>query len=107
MFGLAQKDSNVTNATIAGTLNVSHAAIEDANVGTLAATSITVAGQPVYPSVGVRTVFTLPQANNNIGRRMAVSDASVVAAGNFGAIVVGGGANFAPVYSDGNVWRIG
>lgn len=39
--------------------------------------------------------------------RAFVSDSSVVAAGNFGNVVAGGGANFAPVYATGIDWRIG
>lgn len=119
MFGLTQKDSSATNATITGTLNVSNAAMELANIGNLAAAniivdgplvaaSILVQGQSVYPSVGSFLVTLLPPANQNTGRRMAVSDSTVAAAGaNFGSIVVGGGTNFVPVYSNGDVWRIG
>lgn len=36
-----------------------------------------------------------------------VSDSSVVAAGNFGNVVAGSGANIVPVFSDGTNWRIG
>jgi hypothetical protein len=36
-----------------------------------------------------------------------VTDSTVAAAGNFGAVVTGGGANTVPVYSDGTNWRIG
>lgn len=39
--------------------------------------------------------------------RAFVNDSSVVAAGNFGAVVAGGGGNFVPVYADGVNWRIG
>lgn len=119
MFGLTQKDSSATNATITGTLNVSNAAIESANIGTLAATgidvtgpiavsSITVQGVPVYPSIGSQIATSLPPANQNAGRRLAVSDSTLVAvAANFGSVVSGGGNNFVPVYSDGSNWRIG
>jgi hypothetical protein len=41
------------------------------------------------------------------GARAFVTDANLIASGNFGAIVGSGGANKAPVYSDGTDWRIG
>lgn len=53
----------------------------------------------------VLTVGTLGSAT--AGGKALVSDSSVVAAGNFGAIVVGGGTNTVPVYADGTNWRIG
>lgn len=54
------------------------------------------------------TVATLPTAASaGAGARSTVSDGSVVAAGNFGAIVAGAGANMVPVYSDATNWRIG
>ena len=53
----------------------------------------------------IETVGTLgaPTA----GLRAFVSDSNVAAAGNFGAIVATGGANFVPVYADGANWLIG
>lgn len=54
------------------------------------------------------TVATLPSAVTALaGARSFVTDSSVVAAGNFGVTVVGGGVNSVPVYSDGTNWRIG
>lgn len=41
------------------------------------------------------------------GIRTFISDANLVAFGNFGATVSGGGANTVPVYSDGTNWCIG
>ena len=55
----------------------------------------------------VTTVASLPSAASNQGLRAMVTDSTVVAAGNFGAVVVGTGADAVPVYSDGAVWRIG
>ncbi len=54
----------------------------------------TVAGLPALPADGTRAFVT---------------DSSVVAAGNFGAIVAGSGSSHAPVYYDGgsSQWRIG
>lgn len=42
-----------------------------------------------------------------VGARGFITDSTVVAAGNFGAIITGGGANFVPAYFDGTNWRIG
>lgn len=53
----------------------------------------------------VLTVATL-SASPTIGQRGFVGDSAVVAAGNFGEVVVGGGVNAVPVYYDGQ-WRIG
>jgi hypothetical protein len=52
-------------------------------------------------------VSVLPLAANFLGTRTMVKDATVVAAGNFGNVVVGGGTHTVPVYSDGTNWRIG
>lgn len=41
------------------------------------------------------------------GKTAFVGNSSVVASGNFGAIVAGGGANVVPVWADGTYWRIG
>jgi len=55
-----------------------------------------------------KTVATLTSAATvGSGARAFVSDSSVAASGNFGAIVAGGGSNIVPVYSDGTNWRIG
>lgn len=63
----------------------------------------------IVPNCAIRrkvyTVATLP--GTNAGGDCMVSDSSVVAAGNFGAVVVGGGTNTVPVYADGASWRIG
>lgn len=58
-----------------------------------------------FPAVAVGRLPVA--AAGNAGYRCFVSDATVVASGNFGAVVAGGGGNFVPVYSDGTNWRIG
>ena len=50
------------------------------------------------------TVATLP--TGVIGRRTYVTDSTVVASGNFGATVIGGGANTVPLFYDGTNWII-
>lgn len=55
----------------------------------------------------VYTVATLPAASLAAGQRACVSDASTTVVLGLGLVVVGGGANFTPVYSDGTNWRIG
>jgi hypothetical protein len=52
-------------------------------------------------------VSALPAVGPFVGTRTFVNNSTVVASGNFGAIVAGGGANTVPVYSDGTNWRIG
>lgn len=60
------------------------------------------------PVTGVYTTATLPAAATiGAGGRASASDSTVAAAGNFGAVYAGGGANFVPLYSDGTAWRIG
>ena len=50
----------------------------------------------------------LPSATTTgAGSRAFITDGNLVAAGNFGALVTGSGANNVPVYSDGTNWRIG
>lgn len=41
------------------------------------------------------------------GKRAMISDSTVAASGNFGAIAVGGGNNTVPVFSNGTNWLIG
>jgi hypothetical protein len=57
---------------------------------------------------------TLAQANSalslyadDVGARATITDATVTASGNFGAVITGGGANIVPAYHDGTNWRIG
>lgn len=52
------------------------------------------------------TVATLP-APAGLRMRAFVSDATVTASGNFGALPTGGGTNTVPVFFDGSNWRIG
>lgn len=60
-----------------------------------------------FHTVGTSTVAGLPAAASAARASVFVSDSSVTASGNFGAVVAGGGANVVPVYSDGTNWRIG
>jgi hypothetical protein len=61
-----------------------------------------------YARTHALTVGTLSAAATaGAGSRAFVTDSNVVAAGNFGNVVAGGGANGVPVYSDGTNWRIG
>lgn len=61
-----------------------------------------------YVQSGLVAVASLPAAAAALkGARHMVSDSSVAAAANFGAVVAGSGANIVPVYCDGTNWRIG
>lgn len=64
------------------------------SASTVKTTSVTVSGLPAAATAGA-------------GARTFVSDSTVAASGNFGAVVAGGGANAVPVFSDGTNWRIG
>lgn len=56
-------------------------------------------------TVGVSTVAGLPDANEaGQGARRTVTDASAT---TFASVVIGGGSNVVPVFSDGSQWRIG
>jgi hypothetical protein len=53
-------------------------------------------------------VADLPAASAIMkGVRMVVTDSTVAASGNFGAIVAGASSNTVPVFCDGTNWRIG
>ncbi|WP_290906243.1 hypothetical protein [Aquabacterium sp.] len=56
---------------------------------------------------GVTVAALLAAATAGAGARAFVTDATLAAAGNFGAAVVGGGANKVPVWCDGAAWFIG
>jgi hypothetical protein len=58
-----------------------------------------------FPGVLTTVVGSLPTPAGLT--RAFVTDSTVAAAGNFGAIVAGGGANTVPTYFDGLNWRIG
>jgi hypothetical protein len=61
-----------------------------------------------YVKTTAMAVASLPSAATaGVGARSFVTDSTVAASGNFGAIVAGTGANPVPVYSDGTNWRIG
>ena len=81
------------------------------NGSTADESSLITAGCTVlYPlttlSLPVFTVATLPAATP-AGQASFVSDSNATLAAAPGAVVVGGGTNFTPVYSDGTNWRIG
>ena len=68
--------------------------------------------QKLSVSGPVKTVATTiallgSAATAGVGARAFATDGNLVAAGNFGAVVGGSGANAVPVYSDGTDWRIG
>jgi hypothetical protein len=53
------------------------------------------------------TVGALPSFTGNAGMRSFVTDANLIAVGNFGATVGAGGSNNVPVFCDGSAWLIG
>jgi hypothetical protein len=73
--------------------------------GTVSCANVLTSSYHRTTPVTVSTLTAAATAGN--GARHAVTDSTVAASGNFGAIVAGGGANNVPVYSDGTNWRIG
>ena len=76
------------------------------SAGTVTAGGAVVA--TTYSKTTAKTVATLDAAATaGAGARSFVTDATVSMAAGIGTIVVGGGANAVPVYSDGTNWLIG
>jgi hypothetical protein len=67
--------------------------------------TLLVNGAPVATSVTNPVTFANLAAVS--GARAFVNDANIIAAGNFGVTISGGGSNVAPVWSDGVNWYIG
>lgn len=70
-------------------------------------TSNVVASNNVSAKTLITTPITLSSLTAVAGSRSFISDANLVATGNWGAIVGGGGSNTVPVWSDGTNWYIG
>jgi len=79
--------------------------------GSLATGNTTITGALTTSSYSKTTATVVGSlvaaATAGAGARSFVTDSTVAASGNFGAIVAGTGANSVPVYSDGTNWRIG
>ena len=60
--------------------------------------------QGFIKTLAINTANLAPAVSSGAGAREFVTDANNTV---FGNLVVGGGANAVPVYSDGTVWRIG
>lgn len=112
-IGTGATTSGTTKAVNVGIAGVS-GSITNVNIGSAVAGALgtTTISSPVTVMGGTikqksYTVATLPAAATaGAGSEAYVTDGSVAHAGNSGTIVAGGGANFAPVYSDGTNWRI-
>jgi len=83
---------------------------------TLAGNLISSGASPAPSISGFSSISTLVSLNTPVayssltaiaGLRAFINDANLVAAGNFGQQVSGGGANSTPVWSDGTNWYIG
>lgn len=57
--------------------------------------------------LGTTTVASLPAVASSQGYTALVTDSTLAASGNFGAIVAGGGTNVVKVWCDGTHWLIG
>jgi len=91
------------NFELLGGINYNGSIGGDTGPGTINAIGYYVNGVPVAGAVVL--VGSLPTAV--AGARAFVSDSTVIGLGNFGEIVVGGGVNAVPVWSDGTNWYIG
>ena len=109
IMSMTNSDSGAFNANKylridpVGTLEI----VDSADTATIL--SLSDSGVLTAPVVmtGVTTVAALPSVAGMTGARSFVTDATLAASGNFGAVVVGGGGNAVPVYCDGIDWRIG
>lgn len=70
-----------------------------------AAANVAIVGSGTATAVNTYVVASLPAAGS--GKIAAVTDADTTLILGLDSIVVGGGANYVPVYSDGINWRIG
>lgn len=91
------------NFELTGGLDANGVAGGDMGDGTVNAVAYYANGVPVAGAVTI--VSSLPSVA--VGARAFVSDSTVVATGHFGSVVVGGGVNAVPVWSDGSDWYIG
>lgn len=108
-IGTGATTSGTTKTVSVGTAGVS-GSITNVNIGSAVAGALgtTTINSPVIKQTAL-TVATLPSAvTSGVGARSAVSDSTLAYLGaNIGTAVVGGGANWSPVWSDGLVWKIG
>ena len=74
--------------------------------GNLSVPSLSVSGN-IKTGVTVTTPVALSSLTAAAGARAFVNNANLVAAGNFGAQISGGGSNTVPVWSDGTNWYVG
>jgi len=108
-IGTGGAAGSTTNVNIGSTLSNTFVTI-NANTVTYtgAVSGITTLTTSSYAKTNATVVASLvAAATAGAGARSFVTDSTVAASGNFGAIVAGTGANPVPVYSDGTNWRIG
>lgn len=103
--------SNIANAiTVSANLVAGNNIILTNANGAIVIDSLSVNGgsNGIIPGAITLLYSALPSATTTgAGSRAFITDSNLVAAGNFGALVSGSGANNVPVYSDGTNWRIG
>jgi hypothetical protein len=103
--------SQLTNLPAGNYANANVADYLPTYTGNLTAGNINVLDNLAANSVNVTHFVTAPVALNTLtavaGARAFVNDSELVADGNFGAQIAGGGADTVPVWSDGTNWYIG
>jgi hypothetical protein len=94
------------NSTLSNSLN-SVVYFQTANVDSLVSSGNITGGNISTGSRVVTTPVAFSALTAVTGARAFVNDGNLVAVGNFGAQVSGGGANTVPVWSNGTNWYIG
>lgn len=79
----------------------------DVNGNTAIGGNTSVTGNLTVTKMMVSVTNTLGNLTATAGARAFVSDANLVALGNFGAQIGGGGSNLVPAWSDGTNWYVG
>jgi len=112
-FGRVPKDCSFTSSSVGHSV-AELSSIDSLGVGAprVGIGAVNVSDNYYINGVGVyftQTVYVtnLPAAAANVAVQYFVTDSTVAASGNFGAIVAGGSTNVVPVFSDGTNWLIG
>lgn len=103
LTGLLQINAS-PNTTQISNLGVSVSADKITLSGALVADRVRILPSTLAAANSAITVFAVGE---RVGVHATITDATVTAAGNFGATITGGGANLVPAYYDGTNWRIG
>jgi sugar lactone lactonase YvrE len=112
IFSGVAGNSTLTVGASTGNTTVSYTANSTVAIANTSGTALSVAGNVTGGNLLTNSrVITTPVAYSALtavsGARAFVNDGNLVASGNFGAQVIGGGSNVVPVWSNGTNWYIG